>query len=99
MARCEFFFSATNNTSPDYFSLGQNKTALTIIPYSYRRFPGWVGLIFIRKVTAIAAVGTEAKNAPERFEKAFQKVPTSVWHIFTEPAECAPIIRAAVAKK
>lgn len=64
---------------------------------AYRAFPGWVRVILIRKVTDIAAVGIQAKNAPERFEKAFAGVPRSVWHVFEDPDECYPIIEAAVA--
>ena len=41
----------------------------------YRAFPGWIRLVCIRKVTDIAAIGMRAKNAPERFEKAFQGIP------------------------
>ncbi|OAA65620.1 actin filament organization protein app1 [Niveomyces insectorum RCEF 264] len=54
----------------------------------YRTFPGWVKLILIRKVTDIAALGIEEKNEPARFEKAFEGVPASVWHVFEDPAEC-----------
>jgi len=47
-------------------------------PESYgdicRKHPGWVKLVLIRKVTDIAAVGSEKKNEPERFEKAFEGV-------------------------
>ncbi|KAK3325141.1 hypothetical protein B0H66DRAFT_547447 [Apodospora peruviana] len=39
-----------------------------------RKFPGWAKLVLIRKVTDIAAIGTEKKNEPERFEKAFKGV-------------------------
>jgi phosphatidate phosphatase APP1 len=62
-----------------------------------RAFPGWVQVILIRKVTDIASVGIEAKNAPERFEKAFAGVPRNVWHVFEDPAECYRIIDDAVA--
>ena len=63
----------------------------------YRSDPRWVRVILIRKVTDIASVGIEAKNAPERFEKAFEGVPRNVWHVFEDPAECYRIIEAAVA--
>lgn len=63
---------------------------------SYRTFPGWVKLIFIRKVTDIAALGIEAKNEPQRFEKAFQDVPRSAWHVFEDPAECYELVQEAV---
>ncbi|KAI0121321.1 hypothetical protein BJ170DRAFT_704407 [Xylariales sp. AK1849] len=58
----------------------------------YRAFPGWVQLILIRKVTDIAALGIEAKNEPERFEKAFKDVPRTRWHVFEDPAECKSIL-------
>ncbi|KAB5576140.1 hypothetical protein GE09DRAFT_1169866 [Coniochaeta sp. 2T2.1] len=60
----------------------------------YRAFPGWVKIILIRKVTDIASVGIETKNAPERFEKAFDGVPRDIWHVFEDPAECYNIIGA-----
>lgn len=63
---------------------------------SYREFPGWVRLILIRKVTDIAAVGIADKNKPERFERAFEGLPRSAWHVFEDPAECYPLIDAAV---
>ncbi|KAI0010103.1 hypothetical protein F4779DRAFT_627413 [Xylariaceae sp. FL0662B] len=59
----------------------------------YRAFPGWVKVILIRKVEDIAAIGIEAKNEPERFEKAFKEVPRDVWHVFSNPAECKNIIQ------
>ncbi len=58
----------------------------------YRTFPGWVGLILIRKVTDIAAVGIAEKNAPQRFEQAFQGVPRSTWHVFEDPSECYALV-------
>ncbi len=64
---------------------------------SYRTFPGWVKLIFIRKVTDIAALGIESKNEPQRFELAFKDVPKSVWHVFEDPAECYRMVQEAVA--
>jgi phosphatidate phosphatase APP1 len=45
----------------------------------YRQHKKWVKLILIRKVTDIAAIGTEEKNAPGRFEKAFEGVPGYVF--------------------
>ena len=53
----------------------------------YREFPGWIHAIYIRKVTD--APNMEAKNKPERFEKAFEGVPGSVWKLFTMPSELA----------
>lgn len=64
---------------------------------TFRAFPGWVRVILIRKVTDIAELGLEEKNAPERFEKAFAGVPRDVWHVFEDPAELYQIIEDAVA--
>ncbi|KAK3378618.1 hypothetical protein B0H63DRAFT_525835 [Podospora didyma] len=65
-------------------------------PESYgkicKTFPGWVKLILIRKVTDIAAVGTQTKNEPQRFEKAFEGVPRDMWFVFEEPTECQPML-------
>ncbi len=56
---------------------------------TYRRHPKWVGKIFIRKVTGIAAeeMDAEKKNNPERFEKAFKGVPKEIWYVFEDPKE------------
>ncbi|RFU31830.1 hypothetical protein B7463_g4516, partial [Scytalidium lignicola] len=64
----------------------------------YRKYPGWIHLILIRKVTDIAAVGIEEKNEPARFETAFKGVPSSVWHVFEDPKECYEIISDTVTK-
>ncbi|KAJ2892369.1 hypothetical protein MKZ38_009945 [Zalerion maritima] len=58
----------------------------------YRRFPGWMKLILIRRVTDIAAVGIEEKNDNARFEEAFKGVPREAWHVFDHPEECAPLL-------
>ena len=63
---------------------------------SYRAHPDWVGLILIRKVTDIAALGIEAKNEPDRFEKAFKDVPRSKWHVFENAAEMKHVISQAI---
>ncbi|CAK7234782.1 hypothetical protein SBRCBS47491_009066 [Sporothrix bragantina] len=65
----------------------------------YRTYPGWVGLIMIRKVTDIAALGMAEKNEPERFEKAFEGVPKSVWHVFEDPKECYELVQQALASE
>ncbi|KAK6825906.1 actin filament organization protein app1 [Apiospora arundinis] len=65
----------------------------------YRKYPGWVKLILIRRVTDIAALGIEAKNEPERFEKAFKDVPRKRWHVFEDAAECKAIIQKMVASE
>jgi phosphatidate phosphatase APP1 len=54
-----------------------------------RKFPGWVGAIFVRKVTGIAGMDEETKNGDARFEKAFEGVERGVWHVFTDPKEVA----------
>ncbi|KAJ2989689.1 hypothetical protein NUW58_g3344 [Xylaria curta] len=64
----------------------------------YRRFPQWVKAILIRKVEDIAAIGIEAKNEPERFEKAFEDVPRDVWHVFSDPDTCKKLIDDVVSK-
>ncbi|KAM0710312.1 hypothetical protein Q7P35_002674 [Cladosporium inversicolor] len=61
-----------------------------------RKFPGWVGAIFVRKVTGIAGMDEETKNGDERFEKAFEGVERGVWHVFTDPGEVAERIDAIV---
>ncbi|KAL3425225.1 hypothetical protein PVAG01_04506 [Phlyctema vagabunda] len=62
----------------------------------YRKNKGWVHLILIRKVTDIAAIGIEAKNEPERFEKAFKGVPKNLWHTFETPEECYQILNETI---
>ncbi|KAE8443113.1 hypothetical protein EG329_002357 [Mollisiaceae sp. DMI_Dod_QoI] len=64
----------------------------------YRKNAGWVKLILIRKVTDIAAIGISEKNEPERFQKAFQGVPSNLWHVFETPEECYQIVKDAVAR-
>ncbi|EON62368.1 hypothetical protein W97_01590 [Coniosporium apollinis CBS 100218] len=56
---------------------------------AYRRFPGWIKGIYIRKVEGVSeiAVDGEKKNSDERFEKAFRDVPRGVWHVFEDPQE------------
>lgn len=51
----------------------------------YRKYPGWVKGIFIRKVLGLS--GMEEKNNDERFEKAFEGLPRSVWRVFVDPEE------------
>lgn len=69
-----------------------------LIFYRYRKYPDWVKIILIRKVTDIAAVGIAAKNEPERFETAFKDVPKENWYLFEDPKECYDIVKAVVAK-
>lgn len=51
----------------------------------YRKYPGWVKAIFIKKVLYPPPLA--GKNEPERFEIAFQGVPASVWRVFEMPEE------------
>ena len=54
-----------------------------------REFPGWVGAIFIRRVTGVAEIDKTSKNAPERFERAFEGLEKErvVWRVFDDPRE------------
>ncbi|RDL35795.1 uncharacterized protein BP5553_06407 [Venustampulla echinocandica] len=72
---------------------------LTVGTEEFRKFPGWVRLILIRKVTDIAAIGIEDKNEPKRFEKAFKGVPSEAWQLFETPDECQAIIERVVGGK
>nr|POE93292.1 phosphatidate phosphatase app1 [Quercus suber] len=54
-----------------------------------RRYPGWIKAVFIRKVSGIAHMDEAKKNAPERFEKAFEGLERKRWHVFTEPSGLA----------
>lgn len=63
---------------------------------AFRAFPGWIKLILIRKVTDIAAVGVEEKNAPKRFEDAFEGVPRDMWHVFESPSECPELLHKVI---
>ncbi|MCJ1391674.1 hypothetical protein MMC18_004539 [Xylographa bjoerkii] len=53
----------------------------------YRKHPGWVKAIFIRKVVAVKEMQKTDKNDPARFEKAFKDVPKDVWKLFEDPSE------------
>ena len=66
--------------------------------HSYRRHPGWVKCILIRRVDDLSAVGIEEKNKAPRFEKAFNHVPKEIWHVFDDPGECFQIVSDAVKK-
>ncbi|UKZ73410.1 hypothetical protein TrVFT333_001057 [Trichoderma virens FT-333] len=62
----------------------------------YRKFPGWIRMIFIRKDTDSAAFGLAEKNEPQRFEKAFTGIPRDAWHVFENPDECLDLVKNAV---
>ncbi|KUJ13973.1 uncharacterized protein LY89DRAFT_590393 [Mollisia scopiformis] len=64
----------------------------------YRKHAGWIKLILIRKVTDIAAIGISEKNEPKRFQKAFEGVPSTLWHVFETPEECYQLVKDAVAR-
>ena len=70
-----------------------------LIQNRYNKYPGFVKLILIRKVTDIAALGIAEKNEPKRFEKAFSGVPKNVWHVFEKPEECYKLIQDVTAKR
>lgn len=53
----------------------------------YRKHKGWVKAIFIRKVTDVSEMQDGDKNKDERFEKAFEGVPRSVWRVFEKHEE------------
>ncbi|MCJ1432487.1 hypothetical protein MMC27_001844 [Xylographa pallens] len=53
----------------------------------YRKHPGWVKAIFIRKVVDVEEMQKTDKNSAARFEKAFKDVPKGVWKLFEDPSE------------
>lgn len=57
-----------------------------------RRHPEWAVKVFVRRVTDAAV--DEKKNAPDRFEKAFEGVPRDRWFVFDDPVELYPIVSA-----
>ena len=59
---------------------------------AYRKYKGWIKAIFIRKVVDVQDM--EEKNKAERFEKAFEGVPRSVWRVFERPEELAQAVEA-----
>ncbi|KAI9826964.1 MAG: hypothetical protein M1826_006540 [Phylliscum demangeonii] len=62
----------------------------------YRRHPGWIRQIFIRKVLDVAEINCTDKNKDDRFEKAFRGVPRSVWRTFEDPVELYAAVEALV---
>jgi len=66
---------------------------------AYRKFGKWIGAIYIRKVTGVEGMNEEMKNAPERFEKAFDDVPKDVWYVFEDPQELYAQLDTLVQKK
>lgn len=53
----------------------------------YRKYPKWIGAIYIRKVTGVSEMDESEKNKPERFTKAFKDVPDNIWYVFSDPSE------------
>ncbi|WEW55397.1 hypothetical protein PRK78_000828 [Emydomyces testavorans] len=51
----------------------------------YGKYGHWIKAIYIRKV--IDVPNMDEKNSPERFEKAFDNVPSAVWKVFENPEE------------
>lgn len=82
----------------NFLSVNRYLVPMMLTIFSYRKYPGWIKVILIRKVEDIAAIGIEAKNEPERFEKAFKDVPKEVWHVFSDPAECNKLVQDVVSK-
>ena len=70
-----------------------------ILESRYRKYPNWIKLILIRKVTDIAAIGIAEKNEPKRFETAFAGIPTNIWLVFEDPAECYDLVKEVVGEK
>ncbi|KAF2271861.1 actin filament organization protein-like protein App1-like protein [Westerdykella ornata] len=66
---------------------------------AYRKFPKWIGAIFIRKVTGVAEMDEARKNAPERFTRAFEGVPDDVWYVFEDPNELYAKVDALTATR
>lgn len=57
---------------------------------AYKKHKDWIKAIYIRKVTDVANM--EGKNDPERFEKAFEGVPRSVWKVFETADELDQLV-------
>lgn len=64
-----------------------------------RKYPGWVGAIFIRKVENVEPVDESQKNSPERFEKAFKDLERGLWTVFSDPKELFQKVDALGATK
>ncbi|KAF8674948.1 hypothetical protein RHS04_06807 [Rhizoctonia solani] len=66
-------------------------------PESYgeiaRKWPNWVGAIWIRVVQGVDERKEKDLNDPKRFAKAFEKVDSRIWKTFIDPKE----LQAAVA--
>lgn len=62
----------------------------------YKKYPGWVHAIYIRKV--VDAPHMEEKNKDERFTKAFEGVDPHIWKVFQEPDELAEHVKHLAGK-
>ena len=61
----------------------------------YRKYPGWVKAIFIRRVVGV--YGGEAviqRNSDARFLQAFKGIPRSVWKVFESTDELNEAVEA-----
>ena len=56
----------------------------------YRKFPGWIRAIFIRKVTD--APHMTDKNKQKRFDDAFHGIPPNVYAVFESPNELQHLV-------
>ncbi|KAG9103995.1 hypothetical protein FRC06_006259 [Ceratobasidium sp. 370] len=52
-----------------------------------RKWPGWVGGIWIRVVSGVDESKEKELNAPKRFDKAFEGVDRSIWRTFRDAKE------------
>ncbi|KAF3491004.1 actin patch protein 1 [Arthroderma uncinatum] len=57
---------------------------------AYKKHDGWIKAIYIRKVTDVGNMGD--RNDPERFEKAFEGIPRSVWRVFEHADELSALV-------
>ncbi|KAG8689699.1 hypothetical protein FRC08_010815 [Ceratobasidium sp. 394] len=58
-----------------------------------RKWPGWVGAIWIRVVSGVDEGKEKGLNAPERFDKAFQGVERSIWRLFRDAKELEAAVK------
>jgi len=56
----------------------------------YKRYQGWIVAIFIRRVINIPNM--EEKNKPERFQRAFEGIPSTVWKVFDSPTDLDGVV-------
>lgn len=56
----------------------------------YKKYPGWIQAIFIRKVTNVPHM--QEKNSDKRFQQAFKEIPEGVWKVFEQPEELYELV-------